>query len=376
MITVQSPIQQSLGYPLDRNYDLNRITFFDIETTGFAAEASYLYLIGCVYYKEDSFHLIQWFSEGIYEEALLITSFFEFLQDYDTLFHYNGTTFDIPYLQKKISLLQLDFSFDRIDSVDLYKIISPYKKLLNLKSLKLKSIEEFLGIHREDIFSGGDLIQVYSGYLGKKHYETLWRSRNPELELPSPTESDLLLNQLLLHNADDLRGLLSICPILYYVDLFKGPIHILQTFVEGDLLYIHFEVSVKLPVRVNFNNDLVQLNAFENTASISVRIYEGELKHFYDNYKDYYYLPAEDCAIHKSVANFVEKEYRIKAKPATCYVKKQGIFAPQFEPVLTPYFKMNHTDKLTFLEIHTDFLLQEEKLELYVLHLLQHLISK
>ena len=44
--------------------------------------------------------MIQWFSEDIREEALLIKSFFEFIKDYDLLVHYNGSGFDIPYLTK------------------------------------------------------------------------------------------------------------------------------------------------------------------------------------------------------------------------------------------------------------------------------------
>ena len=57
-------------------------------------------------------------------------------------------------------------------------------------------------------------------------------------------------------------------------------------------------------------------------------VYSGELKYFYPNPSDYYYLPLEDCAMHKSVASFVEKEYRKKATAATCYTKKTGTFLP------------------------------------------------
>ncbi len=375
MITKEYALNQMPGYPFDKDYDLSRIAFFDIETTGFAAESTYLYLIGCSYYKDSSFRLIQWFSEGIKEESLLITSFFEFLKNYDVLLHYNGNGFDIPYLQRKIAVLNLDYSFDQVTSFDIYKKLQPYKKIFKLSSFKLKSLEVFLNIRRQDTFDGGDLIQVYQSYIGKRHYENLWKTRNSITELPTTSEADILLRQLLLHNADDIQGLLLISPILSYIDLFEKPIRILQAGVNDDILSIRFEISANLPVSISYGNDLVHLVAFENTALITVRVYEGELKYFYDNYKDYYYLPAEDCAIHKSVAHFVEKDYRVKAKPSNCYTKKKGIFAPQYELLITPYFKINHNDKLTFLEIHTDFLLQEDNLEPYVTHLLTHLIS-
>ncbi len=274
-----------------------------------------------------------------------------------------------------LTAISNDYSFDQVTSFDIYKKLQPYKKIFKLSSFKLKSLEVFLNIRRQDTFDGGDLIQVYQSYIGKRHYENLWKTRNSITELPTTSEADILLRQLLLHNADDIQGLLLISPILSYIDLFEKPIRILQAGVNDDILSIRFEISANLPVSISYGNDLVHLVAFENTALITVRVYEGELKYFYDNYKDYYYLPAEDCAIHKSVAHFVEKDYRVKAKPSNCYTKKKGIFAPQYELLITPYFKINHNDKLTFLEIHTDFLLQEDNLEPYVTHLLTHLIS-
>ncbi len=362
------------AYPIENDYDLKQIAFFDIETTGFAADTTYLYLIGCAYYSEGSFHLIQWFSEGIQEEALLITSFFEFIKNHRVLFHYNGNGFDIPYLQRKIAKLNLSYSFDPFESVDIYRKILPYKKIFKIDSLKLKSLETFLNIHRHDPFSGGDLIQIYQGYLGKKHYETLKAFRNPELQLPSPSEAELLLGQLLLHNSEDIQGLLSISSILSYIDLFEKPIHIIKAVIENGLLRIRFEISASLPTPIHCRNEFAQLAAHKEEAVLSVEIYEGVLKYYFDNYRDYYYLPLEDCAIHKSVAHFVDKDHRVKAKPSTCYTKKQAIFVPQYEPLITPNFKLEFTDKISFLEVHTDFLLQETNLELYVKHMMAHML--
>lgn len=375
MITRNISLELMPDYSFEQDYDLNKIIFFDIETTGFAADSTYLYLIGCAYYKDSSFHLIQWLSEDIREEEQLISSFFDFTVDYEILLHYNGSGFDIPYLQRKCALLDLPYSFDRFDSIDIYKKISPYKKLFKLKNYKQKSLETFLNIHRSDPFSGGDLIEIYQSYIGKKHYESLKLSRYPEAVLSRPSEAEILLNQLLLHNEDDIKGLLYISPILKYVDLFEKPIRIIQAGVDQDNLVIRFEIRSKLPVRVSYGNDLAHLTAYDKSATLTIRVYEGELKYFYNDYRDYYYLPAEDRAIHKSVAHFVDKEYRVKAKPSTCYTKKYGIFAPQYEMIISPYFKLEYQDKLSFLEIHTDFLLKEEILELYVSHILSRLLN-
>ena len=40
------------------------IVFFDIETTGFSPRSTALYLIGIVYYKNNTWNITQWFSEN------------------------------------------------------------------------------------------------------------------------------------------------------------------------------------------------------------------------------------------------------------------------------------------------------------------------
>lgn len=374
MIIRQFPVDLSLDYPINKEYKTEKIAFFDIETTGFAAETTYLYLIGCIYMKDSSLHMIQWFSEGINEEAELIHNFFEFIKDYDLLINYNGTGFDIPYLTKKCNILQLDYSFNNIQIIDLYKKISSVKKIFKLNSYKQKSIESFLNIKREDSFSGGELIEVYQSYLGKKQIEELKKIRNLHIKNNNSSETEQLLHMLLLHNEDDIKGLVGICPILYYVDMFDKPFHIIQAGVHEGKLMVELEYSFSLPTRVGFGNDCIYVNAYKNSVHVAVDTYEGELKYFYDNYRDYYYLPEEDRAIHKSLAIFVDKEYRRKATPSNCYTKKQGVFVPQYHPVIRPGFKKEYNDKISFAEVHTDFLLQEDNLTLYIQHILNHLI--
>lgn len=48
-----------LNYPLANEVPLSKVLFIDIETTGFAARSSILYLIGCAYYEKEEWHTIQ-----------------------------------------------------------------------------------------------------------------------------------------------------------------------------------------------------------------------------------------------------------------------------------------------------------------------------
>ena len=259
MITRNFPVDISFSYPLDKEYNTDKIAFFDIETTGFAAETTYLYLIGCIYQKDSSLHLIQWFAEDISEESQLISSFFEFIKDFDLILHYNGTGFDIPYINKKCSLLNMDYSFDNIKNLDLYKKVSSIKKIFRLKNYKQKTIEAFLKVDRKDTYSGGELIEVYQSYLGKRHLEALKKSRIKDINKVDSSESQELLHLLMQHNEDDIRGLVLISPILYYSDIFEKPFNILQAGVNKGQLKINIGYNFNIPVRISFGNDYIYI---------------------------------------------------------------------------------------------------------------------
>ncbi len=63
MITIEKKLQLPDTYPLERIGELDELLFFDIETTGFSGDRCQLYLIGCTYYKDNTWNLIQWFAD-------------------------------------------------------------------------------------------------------------------------------------------------------------------------------------------------------------------------------------------------------------------------------------------------------------------------
>lgn len=76
MKTVEQKLENfTLSYPLERIAPLEKCLFLDIETTGFTAKSSSLYLIGCAYFKEGCWYIRQWFAENPSEEAELLISF-------------------------------------------------------------------------------------------------------------------------------------------------------------------------------------------------------------------------------------------------------------------------------------------------------------
>lgn len=74
-------------------------------------------------------------------------------------------------------------------------------------------------------------------------------------------------------------------------------------------------------------------------------------KYFIPDYK-ILLPPEEDTAIHRSVAEFVDKAHRKAATAATCYVRKTGDFIPSVSGKIDCdgllLFQQEHRDKLCF----------------------------
>lgn len=339
--------------------------FFDIETTGFVPANSSLYLIGCAYFEDKVLHLSQWFLDTPEDEENLICAFLDFCSGFSKIIHYNGAGFDIPYIIKKCAIYHIPCDFSHLKSIDIYKLITPYKDFLKLPGLKQKQLEDFMGISRKDEYSGGELIKVYNAYIS------------------SP--SDKLLMLLLLHNYEDVLGMLKIVSVLNYIELANGNFTVSDFTVTDSKTasdvtvkeaIITLKTAVNIPVRISNGNDNFYLTACGDTAKICVRIHTDELKYFYPNYKDYYYLPAEDCSIHKSVAFYVDKNYRTKAKAADCYSKKTGTFLPQYRPLFEPYFKIDYMDTITYFELTDDFSSDNGRIKEYAAHIIATLAKK
>lgn len=365
MITVHHKIHLPDTYPLERIGNLSELLFFDIETTGFSGDTSSLYLIGCTCCQNGSWELYQWFADSPSEEPRLLEAFFSFLKHFSFVIHFNGDGFDIPYLLKRCHHYGLPYDFSQVTSIDIYRKIKPYKSLLGLDSLKQKALERFLGIFRTDPYSGGQLIEVYQDYLITK-------------ETP-------LYDMLMLHNKEDLEGMPLILPILNYCDMMES--HFSFTGQECRTIHdifgtpetyldLFYESPVSVPTPWSCSDSVFSLSCEENRLVCTVPLFQGELKHFYPDYKNYYYLPLEDTAIHKSLGEFVDPSARKKAAASTCYTRCSGLFLPQPQPVFEPALKACYKDKQTFVPYTPDLLEADSAAQTYLDGVLTRLCPK
>lgn len=346
--------------------------YFDIETTGFSADVTVLYLIGCIYFDEGEWRLIQWFAEDNKSEKEALSSFSDFIKDKKYLICYNGTTFDLPYLTKKYEKYSLTFEAYKYEIIDFYRVFASYKGFLGLKGMKQKDIEKFLGIIREDKFSGGGLIEWYSKYL--------------RLRFSDSAEKDEIYKTLILHNSDDLASLARLTKLYNFIKELEGLIN------SGDELEIDCIVDdtagkIILSTKVDFDilcKDKLRGDGCsccfidESTANridLTLDMYETELKLFYKDYKNYYYLPKEDMVVHKSLAAFVDKENKEKAIASNCYTRHKGNFIKISKATTLPMFKSEYADKTMYTIVNEKLLESKESLSAIFRSFLRYLTN-
>lgn len=353
-------------YPLEKICNPDKALFIDIETTGLFSHSSNLYLIGCVYKNQEDgcWHTIQWFAENYEDEQELLQAFSDFANSYEFFIHFNGNQFDIPYLAKKMEHFHIPFAFEAYTGIDIYRRILPYKNFLKLTDCKQKTIESFVHTTREDTYSGGELIDVYHDYV---------LSKNSTKE-----------HFLLLHNEDDLKGMLDIIASLAVTDLVNEPVKVTKVHANyyNDIknqkfpeLIISLKLATPLPAEISYGANGCYFSGNDSEGKLRVPLFEEEMKYFYENYKEYYYLPKEDMAIHKSVASFVDKEYREPAHASNCYTRKKASYLPQWEVLFTPIFKRDYASKEIFFELTDEFKTQRESFNQYASHILQMLTN-
>lgn len=348
-----------ITYPLELLGEPSELLFLDIETTGLSPRDSFVYLIGVSCLKDGIWQATQWFAETPEQEPEILAAFLSFVKEFQTLIHFNGNQFDLPFLEARSKLHSLDCDFSHFQGIDLYKRITPCKNFLRLPNCRQKTIEEFLRIQREDTYQGGELISLYADCI----------TRN----------EDELLRPLLLHNRDDIKGLIAILPILAYPDIFNRPIQVkkVQANYYRDMnqqkrqeLLLHLKLATPLPKLVSFHAGDCYLTAQGQEAVLRVPVYNEEMKYFYANYKDYYFLPEENMAIHKSVASFVEREHRIPATAANCYTRKASSYLPQWDYVFEPFYRREYKDPELFFELTDEFKTDRAAFSKYASHVL------
>ncbi|MCR5105236.1 MAG: ribonuclease H-like domain-containing protein [Eubacterium sp.] len=315
-----------------------KVAMFDIETTGLSPMTSFTYIIGINVFENGKWKIIQLFNDDGKSEPEMISTFQKYLEDIDILIEFNGDTFDIPYIKKRMSAVNQKFhisltdNFNTVETCDLLKIVRKYKYSLGLPNVKQKTVEKYLGIDRVDMYNGGQLIDVYLGYLAMRDE----KSRSLVLQ----------------HNRDDMEGMIFLSSILKFEALISGDFKIEKISTEmkkntEDLLLI-INGRLEHPL----NRDLfstaysIDVMAEENRLSIKIPVLSGNLKFYYGR---------------------SEKEG---------YDFCKGLFVPQpgFVTEKIPCFKYNFRDKTGYIRLSDDFLGNDENIYHYSVNICKNVM--
>lgn len=317
--------------------------FFDIETTGLSPRTSRVFLIGLMQKQSDasSWEQIQLLSEhsDSEEETAVLLAFSSYVKTKKYLVHFNGTSFDVPYLIHRYETLGLPHPFSEIIQIDLYRELLRMPSFFRqMENHRQKSFEKLVSYSRNDTLSGKEMIKIYQNY--------------------EKSEDSKLLQLLFLHNDNDLEGMIKILPLGNLKQLLLGAYEISdvreisETTMEGiSERKLLFTLSLEHPVCAQLSSSVsfCYITVLNRTVKIKMPLYEGTLKYFYTDYKNYYYLPYEDEAVHKSIAVYMESSRREKAKAANCYKKCSGsfLYAPGNPPL--PLLREDYTSKAHYV---------------------------
>lgn len=343
---------------------LSNILFLDIETTGLSAVKNRIYLIGCICRQADGWTMTQWFDNTGVEEKVILSSFLVFVAGYKCIVHYNGDRFDLPFLKKRLAVHSLPDPLEEMDSVDLYKSISPYKRLLALPDYRQQTLEALLTTGRAEDAPGSEMVRLYNTYIV-----------NPVQDL---------MNRILEHNEADVTGLLTLVSLLRFSELADPHIRVYRAQANAfqdyngsqqEEIFLYFRLQSPLPAPVYAHGDHCFLKIDKEEGILKIPLYSETMKYFYANYKDYYFLPEEDMAVHKYIAQYVDRGHRVQAKPETCYTRKAGSFLPEWDLFRTPFFKRAYADRDLFFEFTDDMKRDRKFLTDYASYVMGHIIS-
>ena len=304
----------------------------DIETTGFQADFKSIYLMGCGFRKGSSIHVVLYYAPTPSEETEVLMAADRLSSGFSEIITFNGDMFDLPFIEKRARKNHVDQGICSLSSLDLYKIAKKNKRWLNLEHYNQKTLEHFFGIFREDKYNGGQLIDIY-----KKQAV----SQNPREEA-----------LLFLHNMEDVRGMVYLLSILELEMLNTPEFSEISAELSNpkEILFRgYLRKETNLHIRRKTEYVFLQIDGAK--VSAIVRPYEGTLKYYYPDYKNYVYIPDENLLLPKALAGTVDRSRQQKATRENCCTCKEGIFLPKVLPGDEKEFRADCKDKKCFVEI-------------------------
>jgi hypothetical protein len=176
-----------------QSLDFGSALFFDLETTGLAGgTGTVAFLVGMGYYRDDAFHVVQYFLGELGEEERMIRELSRFFRemDFHSIITYNGKAFDVPLLETRFILHRERYPLSELPHLDLlFSARSLWKH--KHESCRLYHLaQQIVEAPRTDDIPGAEIPFRYFDYL-----------RSGDFSLIEP---------VLYHNQEDILSLLGL----------------------------------------------------------------------------------------------------------------------------------------------------------------------
>ena len=140
---------------------------FDIETMGFSSVPIILIGLACVH--DNNILIDQYLSRNPKEEPAILTAFVNRLRENDTIITFNGTRFDMPFVEDRLSYHKIEETIYNKTHHDALPL-SRYAWKTKLPNCRLATLEKhILGIVREDDVPSRSVPDFYRTYIRHKN---------------------------------------------------------------------------------------------------------------------------------------------------------------------------------------------------------------
>lgn len=263
---------------------LKEAFFFDIETTGLSHKYSSIISITILLKENNTYKIYQLFCEYIIDEKEVINYLKDLIKEKKYIITYNGNNFDIPFMINKYIKHEIEFDFDHFVKIDLYSDMRHLRNKIDINDLKLKTVEAYFNIKREDPITGQDVIILYEAYKiePRKEFSEIILQHNYEdvYNLPILFKNILkLYDKVILSNKMIVK--INFSDFCFKKNSLVGSLYVISSF---NLDYIH--PALNFDLKLDIKSQLLKIN-------IPITFFKDE------KIQEFYYLNNNDYNIEK-----------------------------------------------------------------------------
>ena len=254
--------------------------------------------------NESGVRLISWISEQESDEYEMLTALSDALDSIRRIITFNGNAFDLPHLHQKYRAYGLTDPLQGKQYLDLMLRLKPISRFLALPSGKLADFAGFLHLVQPD---SSDQMLPQPAQQDTSDEASFRFHPGAEDKHETSTPNDALYT-------------LECMSLLHYADFLDQGAEIREVTTDEERVIFRLHYPDGFPAGLSVHDSGFHLRFSEDgTVLLSSRIYNGSLRYYHTDVKNYRYLPLEGYAIHKSAAQYVDKSRREKAVRENCY---------------------------------------------------------